>query len=91
MENIRQTREVCDRYGIPLFIDACRFAENAWFIKQREPGQERRGSREIAHEMFRLADLLSEADRAAVNNANAQMTLENLVNCWLQITRPGGR
>lgn len=42
-------------------------------------------------DMFRLADLLSEADRAAANNANAQMTLENLVNCWLQITRPGGR
>ncbi len=38
MENIRQTKEVCDRYGIPLFIDACRFAENAYFIKLREPG-----------------------------------------------------
>ena len=38
MANIRQTKEVCGRYGIPLFIDACRFAENAYFIKLREPG-----------------------------------------------------
>ena len=38
MENLRAVREVCDRYGIPLFLDSCRFAENAWFIKLREPG-----------------------------------------------------
>ena len=36
-----RVREVCDRHGMPLFLDACRFAENAWFIKQREPGQAR--------------------------------------------------
>ena len=41
--------------------------------------------------MYRMADSLLEADRVAANNANAQMTLENLVNCWLQITKPGGR
>ncbi len=38
LANIRAVREVCDRYGKPLFLDACRFAENAWFIKTREPG-----------------------------------------------------
>ena len=39
LENLRGVRALCDRYGKPLFLDACRFAENAWFIKQREPGQ----------------------------------------------------
>ncbi len=56
MENIRQTREVCDRFGIPLFIDACRFAENAWFIKIREPGYENKPVIEIVREMFSYAD-----------------------------------
>ena len=39
LENLRAVRAVCDRHGVPLFLDACRFAENAWFIKRREPGQ----------------------------------------------------
>ena len=38
MQNIREVKEVCNKYGIPLFIDACRFAENAYFIKKREAG-----------------------------------------------------
>jgi tryptophanase len=56
LENLRGVRELCDRYGKPLFLDACRFAENAWFIKMREPGQADRTPREIAEEAFRLAD-----------------------------------
>jgi tryptophanase len=56
MENIRQTREVCDRYGLPLFIDACRFAENAWFIKSREPGYADTPVIDIVREMFSYAD-----------------------------------
>jgi len=56
MENIRQTREVCDRYGIPLFIDACRFAENAWFIKLREDGYQDTPVVDIVREMFSYAD-----------------------------------
>ncbi len=56
LENMRETREVCDRHGVPLFLDCARFAENAWFIKMREPGQQDRSAREIAQEMFRLAD-----------------------------------
>ncbi|MGQ9588680.1 MAG: tryptophanase [Planctomycetota bacterium] len=54
--NLREVRAACDRHGIPLFLDACRFAENAWFVKMREPGQRGRSVREIAREMFDLAD-----------------------------------
>lgn len=56
LENLRAVRAVCDRHGLPLFLDACRFAENAWFIKQREAGQQERPVRQIAREMFDLAD-----------------------------------
>jgi tryptophanase len=55
LANIRAVREVCDRYGKPLFLDACRFAENAWFIKTREPGQADRSVAEIVREMAGLA------------------------------------
>ncbi|MBK5259294.1 MAG: tryptophanase [Thermoanaerobaculia bacterium] len=56
LENIRAIREICNRYDKRFFIDACRFAENSWFVKQREAGQEGRTPREIAREMFSLAD-----------------------------------
>lgn len=56
LENIRAVREVCQTHGIPLFLDACRFAENAWFIKQREHGYAGHTPLAIAQEMFRLAD-----------------------------------
>jgi tyrosine phenol-lyase len=56
LENLRGIRKICDRYKLPFFLDACRFAENAWFIKQREPGQQGRSVREIVREMFDLAD-----------------------------------
>jgi tryptophanase len=56
LENLRGVRALCDRYGKALFLDACRFAENAWFIKQREAGQAHRSPKEIAQEMFGLAD-----------------------------------
>jgi tryptophanase len=56
LENLRAVRRVCDRFSKPLFLDACRFAENAWFIKTREAGQGARAPRDIAREMFSLAD-----------------------------------
>ena len=56
MENIRETKKMLKKYGIPLFLDACRFAENAFFIKKREKGYARKSVEEIAHEMFSYAD-----------------------------------
>ncbi len=56
MANIRAVREVCNRFGKPLFLDACRFAENAWFIKTREPGYEAVPIPDIVREMASLAD-----------------------------------
>ncbi len=56
MQNIRETKEICKKYGIPLFLDACRFAENAYFIKLREKGYENKTPLEIAQEMFSYAD-----------------------------------
>jgi len=53
---IRRVSELCRSYGIPFFIDACRFAENAWFIKQREPGCKGRSVQKLAQEMFSYAD-----------------------------------
>ncbi|MBI3569065.1 MAG: tryptophanase [Gemmatimonadetes bacterium] len=56
MANIRGASALCRQHGVPFIIDACRFAENAWFIKQREPGYGDKTPLEIAQEMFRLAD-----------------------------------
>ncbi len=56
MANIRQVKEICDAFDVPFFIDACRFAENAWFIKQNEKGYGDKGIREIVHEIFNYAD-----------------------------------
>jgi tyrosine phenol-lyase len=56
LENLRGVRKLCDKYKKPFFLDACRFAENSYFIKIREAGQRDRAPKEIAQEMFRLAD-----------------------------------
>ncbi|MBP6704623.1 MAG: tryptophanase [Vicinamibacteria bacterium] len=56
LENLRGVRKLCDKYKKPFFLDACRFAENSYFIKIREEGQRNRAPKEIAQEMFRLAD-----------------------------------
>ena len=56
MENVRQTSALCKSYGIPLYFDACRFAENSWFIKLREKGYADKTPKEIAQEMFKYGD-----------------------------------
>jgi tryptophanase len=56
MANLRGVRKICDKYGLPLFLDACRFAENAWFIKTREPEFADATVHSIVREMAGLAD-----------------------------------
>lgn len=56
MRNIRETKKLLKKYDIPLFLDACRFAENAYFIKLREKGYSNMSVREIAREMFSHVD-----------------------------------
>jgi tryptophanase len=56
LANVREVSAVCRAHGIPLYIDACRFAENAWFIRLREPGQAGRAPIDIARELFSHAD-----------------------------------
>ena len=56
MENVRQVSAVCRRHGIPFYFDACRFAENSYFIKLREPGYESKSAKQIAQEMFGYGD-----------------------------------
>ena len=56
LANLRGVRALCDEFGVPFYVDACRFAENAWFIKQREEGQADRPISEIVADMFAVAD-----------------------------------
>ncbi len=86
MENIRQTRALCRRFGKPLFLDACRFAENAWLIKEREPGYQDRSPREIAREMFSLADgMTMSAKKDALVNIGGWLALND--DDWAQQAR----
>ena len=56
MANVKAASELCRSYGVPFYLDACRFAENSWFIKHREPGYANRTPLEIAQELFSYAD-----------------------------------
>ncbi len=56
MANVREVSAVCRQHGVPLFLDCCRYAENAYFIKLREPGYADKSPKEIAQEMFSYAD-----------------------------------
>ncbi|MEV5987835.1 tryptophanase [Streptomyces sp. NPDC052051] len=56
MENLHKTSEMCRRYGVPMFLDAARFAENAWLVTRHEAAYRDRTPRSVAEEAFRLAD-----------------------------------
>jgi len=78
MENIRMIHDVCDRFGIPLFFDACRFAENAYFIKQREDGYSSKSITEIVREMFSYVDgCTMSAKKDAIVNIGGFMAFNN--------------
>jgi tryptophanase len=78
MENVREVRGVCDRYGVPLFLDACRIAENAWFIKQRENGYAGHPIPDIVREMASLADgMTMSAKKDALVNIGGWLALRD--------------
>ena len=89
MQNIRDVKKLLERYNIPLFIDACRFAENAYFIKKREKGYSGKSALEIAWEIFSYADgvtmsakkdgLVNIGGFLAMNDENLAMQCRNLL------------
>jgi tryptophanase len=86
LENLRAVREVCNRYGLPLFLDACRFAENAWFIKQREPGYADVPVREIVRQMASCADgMTMSAKKDAIANIGGWLAMND--DAWAEQCR----
>jgi tyrosine phenol-lyase len=78
MENLKAARRILAPYGIPLFIDAARFAENAFFIKKREPGYAEKPVVDIVHEMFSLCDgVLMSAKKDAFGNIGGFLAIRD--------------
>jgi len=83
MDNIRRTRALVNRYGIPLIFDACRFAENCFFIKEREPGYADKAILEIARELFSYGDgCTMSAKKDGLVNIGGFVSLNN--DQWVQ-------
>ena len=78
LKNIKEVSQVCAHYEIPLFLDACRFAENAYFIKSREKGYAKKSVLEISQEMFSYADgATMSGKKAALVNIGGFVTLDD--------------
>jgi tryptophanase len=78
LENLHGVRALCDRFAVPLFLDACRFAENAWFVKEREPGQGERSIPDIVREMASLADgMTMSAKKDPLGNIGGWLALDD--------------
>jgi tryptophanase len=78
MANIRETKALCDEFNKPLFLDACRFAENAYFIKQREAGYQDKTPKEIVQEIFSYADgMTMSAKKDALVNMGGWLALND--------------
>lgn len=79
MQNAQEVAEICREHGIRFILDACRIAENAWFVKHREPGFEHKSYREIAQQMFALADgCIMSAKKDALVNMGGFLALRDL-------------
>ncbi len=86
LENIRGASKIYKKYGIPFILDVCRFAENSYLIKSREPGQQNRSVREIAQETFSLADgCMMSAKKDALVNIGGFIALKD--SAWVQQLR----
>jgi tryptophanase len=78
MENLRAVESACQRHGVPLYLDACRFAENAWFVKQREPGWADVPVAQIVREMAALADgMTMSAKKDPLGNIGGWLALDD--------------
>jgi tryptophanase len=97
--NARATAEVCRSHRVPLFFDACRFAENCWFIQQREDGWSAKPVRQIAQELFKLGDgctmsakkdgLVNIGGFLAMNDASGPRRSRS-GSSWSRASRPTG-
>ncbi len=86
LENLRGVRALCNRYKKPLVLDACRFAENAYFVKLREPGQSSRTPKAIAQDMFALADgCTMSAKKDGLSNIGGFLAMND--DAWAETAR----
>ncbi|MFI5356256.1 MAG: tryptophanase [Opitutales bacterium] len=86
LANIEGARDLCRRHRVPLFLDACRYAENSWFIREREAGQAGRSPLEIARAMFACADgATMSAKKDGLGNIGGFLALNN--DTWAEAAR----